>query len=33
MVANLVVLGLLLRVVAGAIRVNRDRRSGSDRPE
>jgi hypothetical protein len=31
MVANLVVLGLLLRLVTGAVRVNRERRADADR--
>jgi hypothetical protein len=32
MVGNLVVLGLLLRLVTSAVRINRRRRSGPDRP-
>jgi len=31
MVGNLVVLGLLLRLVTSAVRINRDRRNGPDR--
>ena len=33
MVANLLVLGLLLRIVVRAVRVNRDRRHGADRQD